>query len=634
MPWSSHSNSQEQGAHAPRSPSLGLSFIILLLVACGARADEAPGLGLKLTYLDVMSKGKFDGPASCMQCHTQPTRNRIDEGALDFVLLTEYPTWKTQDKHAQAYAVLVGPRGQQMQRLLGQNVTKAETGCLNCHAMNYLSRQGNPFSLDEGVSCGGCHGPSEHWFRDHQQADWRKLTPVEKEDKGMLDLRHPVRRAELCLSCHVGNAPQGKVITHAMYAAGHPPLPALEVATFARNLPQHWRDARDVPYFRNASAKTKADYHLQTIDFQRTRFALVGSVIALRETMQLIADRANPKPTEPAQELWPELLLSAMGNGKVPLTPEAARERWPELAMAHSDCYACHHELRYPAWRQFRGYGFPLPDGAMHKGFPGRPQIKPWPIALIELAIVHAARAPGSISAADRTRELTGLLTQLLVAADARPFGEPDKMRAAALVLVKWSQKLETDLWNAPYDAASTREIVRALIGLRSLRYADYETARQSASILQVACEDLGLLEGGPANSAVREILADLQAKLNVRPSVARSERQEVMGQMLSKLAGNMDILEGMKKFQIALDNLGNLEMQKQLEDNAFLYAMQTRISDKKITEMLKDQAIIVSLQAISDKELVNSLKKTNDYDPDAFYRRLQELAKIWPTAK
>ena len=59
----------------------------------------------------------------------------------------------------------------------------------------------------------------------------------------------PSNAHKLCLSCHVGNAAQGKVITHAMYAAGHPPLPAMDIATFALNQPQHWRDAADVLFF-------------------------------------------------------------------------------------------------------------------------------------------------------------------------------------------------------------------------------------------------------------------------------------------------------------------------------------------------------------------------------------------------
>src|SRR5262249_18866697 len=183
-------------------------------------------------------------------------------------------------------------------------------------------------------------------------------------------------------------------ITHAMYAAGHPPLPAIEIATFAQNQPQHWRNASDVPYFQNATDKIKQDYHLVPLQFQQTRFALVGAIVALRETMQLIADRADPAPKESAAKLWPELAVA--GGPPTPPSAQSALERWPEVAMAPSECYGCHHELRSKSWRQTRGYGYPLSNGKVLPGIPGRPQLKSWPISLIELAIVQASHKPGA----------------------------------------------------------------------------------------------------------------------------------------------------------------------------------------------------------------------------------------------
>ena len=57
----------------------------------------------------------------------------------------------------------------------------------------------------------------------------------------MIDVRNPVRRAEQCFSCHIGNVEEGKLVTHAMYAAGHPPLPSIEIESFAKQMPRHWR---------------------------------------------------------------------------------------------------------------------------------------------------------------------------------------------------------------------------------------------------------------------------------------------------------------------------------------------------------------------------------------------------------
>ncbi len=186
------------------------------------------------------------GAASCKDCHTVPT---VERGAsLPFVMLTEYSIWKTQDKHAQAYAVLKGELGQQMGRLLKADVLDPKTGCLNCHAMNSLAQGGaEQFNPTDGVSCGGCHGPSEKWLEAHKNPAWRKKTPQEKAELGMTDLRNPHTRADLCMSCHVGNATQGKVVTHPMFAAGHPPLPPIEVASFSKNEPQHWARSQGRP---------------------------------------------------------------------------------------------------------------------------------------------------------------------------------------------------------------------------------------------------------------------------------------------------------------------------------------------------------------------------------------------------
>ncbi|HEV8061601.1 MAG TPA: multiheme c-type cytochrome [Gemmataceae bacterium] len=613
-----------------RCVQLAACGLSLILVTLGfALAQNGQQLDAELTRAQIMRRGKFDGPASCMECHTQPTQNRIELTALDFVLLTEYAAWKTQDKHAQAYAVLHGPRGKQMAEILGLDVSKAQAGCLNCHAMNYLEQKGRPFALDEGVSCGGCHGPSEHWFAPHQSTDWRKLSPEEKAQKGMVDLRHPIKRAELCLSCHVGNATEGKVITHAMYAAGHPPLPPMEIATFALNLPQHWRDAADVPYFHNASAETKRDYHLETIQFQRTRFALVGAIVALRETMQLIADRADPTPKEAAAKLWPELAVAAGGVAPAPATPQAARERWPELAMAHSDCYGCHHELRSKSWRQTRGYGYPLPNGKTLPGIPGRPQIKPWAISLIELAVAQAARAPGAPAAEVRTRELDEQLTRLISSVNAQPFGDPTRMRTVAQRLVTWSNKLLGDLQNAPYDQTAARAILLTLLDLKSLRFADYESARECASILRVVYDDLRVPKDSGSDKQIRKILDDLWTTLDVQPYADRARRQAIMTELLTGLTTEKESLSGMLPFYAALQNLGDLELQKELRRNRFLNTLRDDIGDPKITKELQSPKVIDALQKSSDIELKKSLDVVNDYDPAWFYGQLQQLSKL-----
>ena len=593
------------------------------------QAAQQPAAAAPLTRAQIMSKGTFENPTDCQECHTQVTQNRIERNALDFVLLTEYATWKTQDKHAQAYAVLLGSRGRQMQEILHQSVTEPATGCLNCHAMNYLTAKGPEFKKDEGVSCGGCHGPSQKWKGEHAIETWRAKTPEEKAELGMMDLRHPTKRAELCLSCHVGDAIEGKVITHAMYAAGHPPLPPMEIATFSLNLPQHWRNAAFVPYFKNATEKTKKDYHLETLDFQRTRSAIVGAVVAFRTSMQMIADRTDSTSKIAPAMLWPE--LTAVTNGLKPeqATSQAALERWPELAMAHSDCYGCHHELRSKSWRQTRGYGYILSNGKTHPGNPGRPQTKQWPIALLELAAVQAAQQSASTPAVTRMDELNKFLIELIASVNAQPFGDPKRLHAAATQCVVWSNRLLRDLERSDFDRNGALASLNALLELQSLRFADYESARQCASLLRVIYDDLRVHGPLAADKEILKILDDLWATLDVQPFADRPGRQKVMTELLSKLAPGEDFKSGMEKYLNAIGNIDNPGLQLGLRGNRFLEKLNNDIGDRKLTEMLRSPGVIDELQKSSDIELKKSLDVISNYDPDWFYKQLQELKKL-----
>src|SRR5438105_3029886 len=106
----------------PMSVAAAILIALLLIVAITS-AVTSQGDKKDLT------KATFYGVSTCMKCHTEKTPQYPD----DFVLLNEYTTWRTKDKHALAFSVLEGPRGQQMARLLGIEVTK-DAKCLNCHA--------------------------------------------------------------------------------------------------------------------------------------------------------------------------------------------------------------------------------------------------------------------------------------------------------------------------------------------------------------------------------------------------------------------------------------------------------------------------------------------------------------------
>ena len=168
----------------------------------------------------------------------------------------------------------------------------------------------------------------------------------------MTDLWNPVRRAELCTSCHIGNADEGKVLTHAMYAAGHPPLPGIEIATFSDAMPRHWQYLKEKLIGRKPEeARLLKDYY-RAPDLEQTQLVQAGAAVSLKQSMLLLTHDAQ---------------AASRTKG------DNARN----LDLASFDCYACHHDLKTPSWRQERGYS----------GKPGRPQFRPWPLALIDVPL-------------------------------------------------------------------------------------------------------------------------------------------------------------------------------------------------------------------------------------------------------
>jgi hypothetical protein len=613
------------------------------------------------TYQSFTGKdweGQYQSATECKKCHTRPTGADVLEQSGPFVLLTEYAIWKTHDKHAQAYAVLLGTRGQAMQKILGKSVTDDATGCMNCHAMSNLfgKRKGEDRDKDDGfdgVSCTGCHGPSRKWVKEHDNADdpkaWRLKSPKEKADLGFRDLRDPEIKAALCMSCHVGNADEGKVVTHAMFAAGHPPLPPIEIATFTRNEPQHWRDAKDVPLFLPDSKfmqkrseeerkQIRANYHLESVPFERTQLALVGGVVALRQTMKLAADRANLQTEDPAR-LWPELLLGegapeakdAREPAVVKKLQDLAQERWPDIAMAHSDCYGCHHDLRYPGFRQERGFGYHLAGRPVIRTIPGRPTIRDWPLALLEPSIQLAGKSENSAA-------LEKALQALAATCDARPFGEPQRIRKDSGELITWAGAVLPELQSDPsrYTKDTTRDLLLLLCRLYdrpaaadgSVPLPDYETARQIASVIDVLHEELAAQGGG--SPAVAQVMKALSDELDLQPYLRRSDRLKVILKVVKDIADDQQ-LKGLDEFTDYLqpNNIGKPELLKKLIKNPFLRALQEEVTNDKFTKGLLKKEVIDELQRLSNEELQAELDSINKYDPKEFLANLRKLDQL-----
>lgn len=231
------------------------------------------------------------GGCASSNCHggTTPAQESASR-----ILTTEYSIWAVSDKHAKAAQVLSNARSKRMAEILGIKDAMIDSRCASCHVA------GSPqASRTDGVACEACHGPAEKWLGPHTQNN----SHAASLGLGLTDTKNPRKRAELCLSCHLGA--KDRVVDHELIAAGHPDL-AFELDTFGWAQPAHWREPK--PETGNT--------------LPRVRIWAVGQAAALNEGMKLLAQRAS--------------------------------SRWPELAEL--ECYQCHHDLRAESWRIQRGY--------------------------------------------------------------------------------------------------------------------------------------------------------------------------------------------------------------------------------------------------------------------------------------
>jgi hypothetical protein len=452
--------------------------------------------------------------SECARCHRTPL-----PGDSDILLCrcVEAAIWEENDKHKIALKNLGGERGRQIVTLLKYAPQDIDKNCVSCHGvyvqdpkLKHASFRRPDDAVNNGVTCAVCHGPYREWVDKHgglDREEWRKLSRSEKETKfGMTDLWDPAKRTKLCASCHIGETASNRVVTHAMYAAGHPPLPGIEVGTFSDAMPRHWQ------YLREKNSSVQKLLNFNPTEREQAKLVLVGAAVELREAMNLLASQA-------------EECRQAKGSES------------KTLDLAQFDCYACHHELKVPSWRQKRGY----------LGRPGRPQFRAWPLALIKVGIRHAGKNNGF--AEKMNLELEERLQKLRFAFDLRPFGEPEQVAAAARELAVWSDKLGAELNSAAYQQSSVPGILKQICTVAGSEILDYDGARQVAWAFQIIYDND--LNPKPVNDAkIRDTLKELSEELKLRlPAGQKNEIETELSKALSRISA-YDPASFQKKFK------------------------------------------------------------------------------------
>lgn len=339
-----------------------------------------------------------------------------------------------------------------------EGYTSFRDNCLSCHG-GYEPNDKSKKDFEQenkkhpGIDCNYCHqlGDNNSWARDHHNTvTWRTKPPAEKSQAGMRDLVNVVERAQLCASCHIGDHSKGRFVTHEMYVAGHPPLPAFELQQFVSLMPPHWRSERKTyerleaykdrdKYFAENFGKVRPDQHAW-----EAQALLVGAIESSRRSAALIAEAEQHK-------------------------------HWGDFALY--DCSACHHELRLPSPRQQRSTG----------EIPGRPRLIEWQSPLLAAALAVAPSPNAVMSARD----------ELNKSVNAVPFGSNVETTRAAQRLLGELEKVETWLRSKPMGVADCKQTLQALASVDSSRLLDYHSGRQVVWGMQLLERELGLL-GSP----------------------------------------------------------------------------------------------------------------------------------------
>ncbi|MCA9239824.1 MAG: hypothetical protein KDA37_06480 [Planctomycetales bacterium] len=518
--------------------SRSLVALVMLSASAGwanAQPDEQPldltcptteGAGSPLTM------GRRLIGTQCGNCHS---RGAI---ASDWILSNEFQVWEDNDRHSKAYLTLLGSRAQAMGDLLRVEEIASDARCLACHATlpaEWMTGDSSPVAsilaseaahdlVAGGITCEGCHGAAGDadgvtgWQTHAFDREWRNRSPEEKQSKfGYYNVRSPASRTRMCASCHVGDPERGRLVTHEMYAAGHPPLPSFEVETFLRDMPPHWRristsgkNPRDYvePKSNEASRRfldrTQEAYYAQlrgqnpqlfdqlkqdtSTSFERARSIAIGAIATWTQNARVTAALAS--------------------EASYPLIP--TEHRWPELAAF--ECAACHHDLKLSGWRALRE-----PPST-----PGRPMLRNWssPLTKAVLLALEEEQAVAAINAAESFMQ---------AATSEQPYGNQQAIAVRLSQAASLADELASTIENRVFSERDAKRLLARIAQVGEQALMDYESARQLVWAADSVLRELDP-KGTWNDSAAALANAKLQLTTDLAVPMKSAERLQPQG--------------------------------------------------------------------------------------------------------
>lgn len=450
------------------------------------------------------------GSSSCILCHSNPnplaSQNTIGmQQARLFLGRDEKgnPISTNTDPHASAISKILNANGAPTPRTkiildnlnLSVQDPKFINQCLTCHAGQlpiqpahpqqptpHLGRSQIAFALDrstlanDSIGCEACHGASSLYLLPHQSQDWLGFSPQSKSQKGFYDLANASVAAQVCLSCHLGSAKESKYIPHATYAAGHPPLPPVDLAKFLHETcEKHWISLQE---------KSKRWTPSPTQPDPRKEYLLAHFSPSNPSAETIKSEIANHFPK--SQKSFISLETSFALNAREILY-QANTGTWGDFAIF--DCIGCHQTL----YKQIR------PATEINNRTPGRPL---WP---------YWTRLPSP-------SQLASTLDQAFL---EQPFGNPNTLSAAPEQLEQAiAEKLSSleQLAKEPFTQSQAETWLRSLLIHRKNSIGNEWVAKQTYWAIEMYFDDLANFQNLNPNTPllppqIVDAFLDLQKK-------------------------------------------------------------------------------------------------------------------------